>query len=211
MGRIRFLALQKFELDLHRRSHLRHRELLRSSAWGLPRGNEMTRDAKPGSRKLNQNHWNALDITKRASARLNCVAIVCAGKAIRLGRQHRGRRQTASVRCQAKSLSQLGGRLGVDARRIQRGCRGVGAVTGTIGGILGVDDRPRFREYVVREQRPSYRHHEEVRVGTVLPDSGVTYYDVPDEYHVSGYRYTIVNGRPVLVEPRSRRVVDVID
>ena len=55
----------------------------------------------------------------------------------------------------------------------------VGAVTGTIGGILGVDDRPRFREYVVREQRPSYRHHEEVRVGTVLPDSGVTYYDVP--------------------------------
>lgn len=87
----------------------------------------------------------------------------------------------------------------------------VGAVTGTIGGILGVDDRPRFREYVVREQRPSYRHHEEVRVGTVLPDSGVTYYDMPDEYHVSGYRYTIVNGRPVLVEPRSRRVVDVID
>jgi hypothetical protein len=87
----------------------------------------------------------------------------------------------------------------------------VGAVTGTIGGILGVDDRPRFREYVVREQRPSYRHHEEVRVGTVLPDSGVTYYDVPDEYHVSGYRYTIVNGRPVLVEPRSRRVMDVID
>src|SRR3982074_442554 len=56
----------------------------------------------------------------------------------------------------------------------------VGAATGTVGGILGVDDRPRFREYVVREQRPSYRHHEEVRVGTVLPDSGVTYYDVPD-------------------------------
>jgi hypothetical protein len=46
---------------------------------------------------------------KRPSARLNCVAIVCAGKAIRLGRQHRGRRRMASVRCQAKSLSQLGG------------------------------------------------------------------------------------------------------
>ena len=88
----------------------------------------------------------------------------------------------------------------------------VGAATGTIGGILGVQDRPRFREYVVREKRPSYRYQQDVRVGTVLPESGVTYYDVPPEYHVSGgYRYTIVNDRPVLVEPRSRRIVDVVE
>jgi len=87
----------------------------------------------------------------------------------------------------------------------------VGAVTGTIGGILGVDDRPRFREYAVREKRPSYKYREEVRVGTVLPESGVTYYDVPAEYHAPGYRYTIVNERPVLVEPRSRRVMEIID
>src|SRR6187399_1834678 len=55
----------------------------------------------------------------------------------------------------------------------------VGAATGTVEGILGVDDRPRFREYVIRERRPSYRYTEELRVGTVLPESGVTYYDVP--------------------------------
>ncbi len=88
----------------------------------------------------------------------------------------------------------------------------VGAATGTIGGILGVQDRPRFREYVVREKRPSYRYQQDVRVGTVLPENGVTYYDVPPDYHVSGgYRYTIVNDRPVLVDPRSRRIVDVIE
>ena len=88
----------------------------------------------------------------------------------------------------------------------------VGAATGTIGGILGVQDRPRFHEYVVREKRPSYRYQQEVRVGTVLPESGVTYYDVPPDYHVSGgYRYTIVNDRPVLVDPASRRVVDVLE
>ena len=88
----------------------------------------------------------------------------------------------------------------------------VGAATGTVGGILGVDDRPRFREYVVREHRPSYRYREDVRVGAVLPEAGVTYYDVPAEYHVRpGYRYTIVNDRPVLVEPRTRRIVEVID
>jgi hypothetical protein len=87
----------------------------------------------------------------------------------------------------------------------------IGAATGTVGGILGVDDRPRFREYVVRERRPSYVYREDVRVGTVLPESGVTYYEVPAEYRAPGYRYTIVNDRPVLVEPRSRRIVDIVD
>jgi hypothetical protein len=87
----------------------------------------------------------------------------------------------------------------------------IGAATGTVGGILGVDDRPRFREYVVRERRPSYVYREDVRVGTVLPESGVTYYEVPAEYRAPGYRYTIVNDRPVLVEPRSRRIVEIVD
>jgi hypothetical protein len=88
----------------------------------------------------------------------------------------------------------------------------VGAATGTVGGILGVDDRPRFREYVVRERRPSYTYRDEVRVGTVLPESGVEYYDVPAEYHAPpGYRYTVVNGRPVLIEGRSRRIVEIIE
>src|SRR6187551_2617704 len=87
----------------------------------------------------------------------------------------------------------------------------VGAATGTVGGILGVDDRPRFREYVVRERRPSYVYRDEVRVGTVLPEAGVTYYEVPGEYHARDYRYTVVNNRAVLVEPRSRRIVEIID
>jgi hypothetical protein len=88
----------------------------------------------------------------------------------------------------------------------------IGAATGTVGGILGVDDRPRFREYVVRERRPSYRYDNDVRVGVVLPESGVTYYDVPPEYRAPpGYRYTIVNDRPVLIEPRTRRIVEIIE
>jgi hypothetical protein len=87
----------------------------------------------------------------------------------------------------------------------------VGAATGTVNGILGIDDRPRFREYVVRERRPSFAYRGDVRVGTVLPEVGVTYYDVPPEYHVRGYRYAVVNDRPVLVEPRTRRIVEVIE
>ena len=87
----------------------------------------------------------------------------------------------------------------------------LGAVAGTIGGILGVDDRPRFRTYVIEQRVPSYRYDSDFRVGTVLPESGVTYYEVPAEYHVSGYRYTYVNDHAVLVDPRTRQVVQIID
>jgi len=87
----------------------------------------------------------------------------------------------------------------------------VGAVAGTVGGILGVEDRPRFHEYVVRERVPSYRYSDEFVVGAVLPESGVTYYDVPADYHVTGYRYTYVNDHAVLIDPRTRRIVQIID
>jgi hypothetical protein len=87
----------------------------------------------------------------------------------------------------------------------------VGAVAGTIGGILGVDDRPRFREYVVHENLPSYRYSGDFMVGAVLPESGLTYYDIPGEYHVQGYRYAYVNNHAVLVDPRTRVIVQIID
>jgi hypothetical protein len=46
----------------------------------------------------------------------------------------------------------------------------------------------------------------------VLPERGVTYYEVPAEYNSAReYRYTVVNGRTVLVEPRTHRIVEVID
>jgi hypothetical protein len=88
----------------------------------------------------------------------------------------------------------------------------IGAAAGTVGGILGVEERPRFHEYVVREHRPSFHYQDEVRVGAVLPERGVTFYAVPPEYRVKpDYRYAIVNDRPVIVEPRTRRIVEIIE
>ncbi|MBI5127972.1 MAG: DUF1236 domain-containing protein [Rhodopseudomonas palustris] len=88
----------------------------------------------------------------------------------------------------------------------------IGGVVGGVAGILGVDDRPRFRSYVVEQRRPSYTYRDEVRVGAVLPGEGVTYYEVPAEYSSArDYRYTVVNGRTVLVEPRTHRIVEIID
>ena len=122
----------------------------------------------------------------------------------------------ASVRC-AIPKGVRGAQEGAEAGERAAGPLGavvggtVGAAAGTVGGILGVEDRPRFREYVVRERIPSYRYEQELRVGAVLPEQGVTYYEVPAEYQVTGYRYTYVNEHPVLVEPRTRRVVEIID
>jgi Protein of unknown function (DUF1236) len=87
----------------------------------------------------------------------------------------------------------------------------VGGVAGGVAGILGVDARPRFHEYVVREHRRSYHYDGDVRIGAVLPPDGVEYYEVPAEYGVHGYRYTILDNRTVLIDPRTNRIVEVID
>ena len=78
-------------------------------------------------------------------------------------------------------------------------------------GGIAVEQRPAFREYVVRERVPTYTIPDRVIVGGVLPEAGITYYDVPQTYGSTPYRYTVVNGQTVLVEPRSRRIVQVID
>ena len=80
-------------------------------------------------------------------------------------------------------------------------------------GVPGIADEqlPAFREYVIRERVPNYSIPDRVSVGIVLPETGVTYYDVPQSYGATPYRYTVVNGRTVLVEPRTRRVVQVVE
>lgn len=86
----------------------------------------------------------------------------------------------------------------------------VGAVTGGINGLMGIKQRPRFHQYVIEQHRPSFRYQEPVAVGTVLPGEGVQYYDVPAEYGDVQYRYTVVNDEVVLVDPGTRRIVEVM-
>ncbi|MBD3848024.1 hypothetical protein GGC47_000627 [Bosea sp. OAE752] len=93
----------------------------------------------------------------------------------------------------------------------------VGAVVGGVGGavvgaIVGDAATPRFRTYVVEQRVPSYTYAEPVAVGTVLPEQGVVYRPLPAEYgpQASGYAYTVVNDRAVIVEPQTRRVVQII-
>jgi hypothetical protein len=87
---------------------------------------------------------------------------------------------------------------------------GVGVVINDADGIA-IAQRPAFREYVIRERVPTYTIPDRVIVGGVLPEAGITMYDVPQTYGSTPYRYTVVNGQTVLVEPRTRRIVQVVE
>jgi len=92
-----------------------------------------------------------------------------------------------------------------------------GVTTGSTGSQsdpdngIGSDQRRSFRSYVVEEQTPSYRVPGEIQIGTTLPDVGVTYYDVPERFGATRYRYTIVNDHTVLVDPKTRKVMQVVE
>ena len=87
----------------------------------------------------------------------------------------------------------------------------IGGVGGAIVGGIADSNRPPFQTYVVQQNRPSYTYSQPVVIGAELPDQGVTYYDVPPQYGQTQYRYTVVNNRTVLVDPQTRRVIQVIE
>lgn len=87
----------------------------------------------------------------------------------------------------------------------------IGAVGGAIvGGIAGASTTE-FHTYVVAQKHPAYKWEKKVVVGETLPGSGVTYYVVPERFGVKDYRYTVVNDQVVLVEPGTRRIVQIIN
>ena len=88
---------------------------------------------------------------------------------------------------------------------------GSAGLQGDLDNGIAADQRRNFRSYVVEEQTPSYPVPGEIRIGTTLPAIGVTYYDVPERFCATRYRYTIVNDHTVLVDPRTRKVVQVVE
>jgi hypothetical protein len=92
-------------------------------------------------------------------------------------------------------------------------------IGGTIGVLVGAglaagvppEQHAPLREYVVRERRPTYRYEREVVVGEPLPPQVVETYEVPPQYGIREHHYAIVNDRTVIVEPRTRRVIQVIE
>jgi uncharacterized protein YcfJ len=87
----------------------------------------------------------------------------------------------------------------------------VGAGVGAVVGGLSAEQSQQVRQYVVRNHRPSVRVQERVVVGEDLPRN-VELYEVPADVGVrTEYRYSVVNDHTVLVDPRTRRIVQIID
>lgn len=86
----------------------------------------------------------------------------------------------------------------------------VGAVGGAIiGGTVGAatEPPPAVTTYVTRERMPSVAVQEEIVVGQPLPRT-VKIRSVPSHRE---YSYAVVNDRRVIVEPKTRRVIKVIE
>ena len=77
--------------------------------------------------------------------------------------------------------------------------------TTTTTTTLSPEERTTVHEYVVRDTRPSMRvDNFDVSVGAVVPPN-VTFYEVPNVR----YRYTIVNDSRVVVDPVTRRIIEI--
>jgi len=85
-----------------------------------------------------------------------------------------------------------------------------GAAAGAIVGGIATENRAEFRTYVTQQKVPSVAYREKVVVGATLPET-VTFREVPAKYGKTEYRYTVVNDQTVLVEPRTRKIIQIIE
>jgi len=85
-----------------------------------------------------------------------------------------------------------------------------GAAAGAIVGGIATENRTEFRTYVTQQKVPSVAYREKVVVGATLPET-VTFREVPAKYGKTEYRYTVVNDQTVLVEPKTRKIVQIIE
>ena len=85
-----------------------------------------------------------------------------------------------------------------------------GAIGALAGGVLAPPEAARVQEYAASQGTPSARVRRPVVVGEPLPGR-VGLYTIPPGTGVrTGYRYTVVNEQLVLVEPRTRRIVQIV-
>ena len=108
------------------------------------------------------------------------------------------------------ALVALGMLAGVSAASAQGAVtRETTTTTTTTTRTLTPEDRTVVKRYVTEQKRPSVKIQERVAVGSRLP-ANVDLYSVEGGPSVSRYRYTIVNDEPVLVDPGTREIIEVI-
>lgn len=68
----------------------------------------------------------------------------------------------------------------------------------------------KIKSYFMKEKPKSVKVQESVAIGATLPAT-VELHTFPADVGVTQYRYTMVNDRAVLVEPSSRKIIQIIE
>ena len=68
-------------------------------------------------------------------------------------------------------------------------------------------DMTSLMAYIAKMNRASHTYSGQLAVGMELPAQGITYYEIPPEFKAKDTHYTVVNGRPVLVDSQTHKVV----
>ena len=68
-------------------------------------------------------------------------------------------------------------------------------------------DMTKLMAYIAQMNRTSHTYSGQLAVGMELPAQGITYYEIPAEFKAKDTHYTVVNGRPVLVDSKTHKVV----
>jgi len=101
---------------------------------------------------------------------------------------------------------------GVTALAVMASSQAFAQTTTTTTFTINPEQRTKIKEYVVKERVKPVTIKERVTVGATLP-ADVTLTTVPEVWgpSFSRYRYVYSDDRVMLVEPSSRRVVQVIE
>lgn len=75
---------------------------------------------------------------------------------------------------------------------------------------LTMQQRPRLREQALKHRDAEIRMQDDVGVGTVLPQDA-RLIEIPAEFGIERYQLALANQKTLLVDPATRRVVEVID
>jgi hypothetical protein len=77
--------------------------------------------------------------------------------------------------------------------------------------IIGSGQRSAFLAYVARRQMHSASLVGKLSAGDVLPQEGVSYYDISLGFGAGLNRCVFIAGKAAIVDPRTRRVIEVIE
>ena len=77
--------------------------------------------------------------------------------------------------------------------------------------MIGALNVGAFTHYVSTHKHPYYNYRGDVVVGAQLP-AGTPYYQVPADYYGSAppAYYMVLNGRTVLVDPATGKIINVV-